>query len=363
MIYATDNTHYEETKYHAAEFSGANLPAISLGLWKTWGQDFDFNMNRSMLRTAFDLRITHFNLTNNHSNPAESAIQNFGNDVAVDYHMHPDLFETSTVAAEQNFGKIFQLDFKAHRDEMLVSITAGGDNGFSTYGDHGSQDYLVASIDQSLQRMGLEYVDIFYHHSPSRATPLEETMHALKHIVDSGKALHIGFSHYSPRQIFEAAKVLEDLGTPCVTHQFDYDIFDASIENSALASIGAMGMESMIYSAFLQDMLVKRGSGDLGFVSGNTNIYQKSVSHRNSPALENQKRKFSELRNLAMQRGKSAAMLMLTWMRRKKSITSTLLEATSQAQIQEAAQVLALEDFSENDLNRVDQILTGDHNR
>jgi len=200
MTYTPDKHRYDSMIYNRCGRSGLKLPAVSLGLWHNWGDTDNFENGRAMLRKAFDLGITHFDLANNYGPPYGSA--------------------------EQNFGKMFKMDFLPSRDELIISTKAGWDMWPGPYGDFGSRKYLVASLDQSLKRMGLDYVDIFYHHRPDPETPMEETMGALDYIVRSGKALYVGISQYDAAQTSQAVSILKDLGTPCLIHQPRYNMFD-----------------------------------------------------------------------------------------------------------------------------------------
>ena len=225
-------TRYDSMSYKRCGVSGILLPKISLGLWHNFGEPDDYNTAQSMLRRAFDLGITHFDLANNYGPP-------YG-------------------AAETTFGKLFGADFTCYRDELMISTKAGWDMWPGPYGDHGSRKYLIASIDQSLKRMGLDYVDIFYHHRPDTSTPLEETMGALDHIVRSGKALYVGISSYNPEQTRQAAKILRDLGTPCLIHQPKYNMFHRLPEKGLFEELKKNGMGSIVFSPLAQGVLTDR---------------------------------------------------------------------------------------------------------
>jgi L-glyceraldehyde 3-phosphate reductase len=230
--YSAGSARYDQMPFRRAGRSGLLLPSISLGLWQNFGEADPIANSRSVLRRSFDLGITHFDLANNYGPP-------YG-------------------AAEKTFGEIFNADFRAYRDEMVISTKAGFDMWPGPYGEWGSRKYLIASLDQSLSRMGLEYVDIFYSHRPDPETPLEETMGALDHIVRQGKALYVGVSNYSPEQTLEASRILRSLGTPCLLHQPRYNMFDRHIEDGLLDVLRAEGIGCVVFSPLAQGLLTER---------------------------------------------------------------------------------------------------------
>ncbi len=230
--YIADNSRYDSMQYRRCGRSGLKLPAVSLGLWHNFGGVDSIDNASAVLRRAFDLGVTHFDLANNYGPPPGSA--------------------------EENFGKLFALDFKAHRDELIISSKAGYLMWPGPYGDLGSRKSLVSSLDQSLGRMGLDYVDIFYHHRPDPETPLEETMQALDYIVRSGRALYVGISSYQPKDTKRAAKILKDLGTPCLIHQPSYSMFNRWVEDGLLDTLNEEGIGCICFSPLAQGMLTGR---------------------------------------------------------------------------------------------------------
>src|SRR6201995_3693571 len=230
--YVPDENRYDRMPYRRCGRSGLQLPAITLGLWQNFGDDRPLANSRAMIRRAFDLGITHFDLANNYGPPYGSA--------------------------EINFGRIFEEDLAAHRDELIISSKAGYDMWAGPYGEWGSRKYVIASCDQSLKRMGLDYVDIFYSHRFDPDTPLEETMGALDHIVRSGRALYVGISNYSPEQTRESSKILRALGTPCLLHQPRYNMFDRQIEGGLLEVLKEEGIGCIVFSPLAQGLLTER---------------------------------------------------------------------------------------------------------
>jgi L-glyceraldehyde 3-phosphate reductase len=232
MTYLPSESRYKKMKYNRCGKSGLKLPAISLGLWNNWGDGDDYENSRSMIHSAFDLGITHFDLANNYGPPYGSA--------------------------ERNFGKILRQDLKPYRDELIISTKAGWDMWPGPYGDFGSRKYLIASLDQSLKRMGLDYVDIFYHHRPDQNTPLEESMGALHQIVQQGKALYVGISNYNAEDTLRASNILKELGTPCLIHQPRYSMMDRWVENGLLDVLGNEGIGTIPFSPLEQGMLTDK---------------------------------------------------------------------------------------------------------
>ena len=328
MGYCASEKRYEEMKYNRCGKSGILLPAISLGLWHNFGEITSFENSREMIKTAFDLGITHFDLANNYGPPYGSA--------------------------EETFGRILNKDLKNYRDELIISSKAGYDMWPGPYGDHGSRKYLVASLDQSLKRMGLDYVDIFYHHRPDPETPIEETMTALDHIVRQGKALYVGLSNYNAKQTEEAVKILKELGTPCLIHQASYSMFNRWIENG------------------LQDVLKEEGVGTIAFMPLQqgllTNKYLKEVPEdsraassskflHESDITEEKINKVRELNEIALERGQSLAQMALAWVLREGRVTSALIGASRPSQIIENVQAINNIEFSKEELELIEKIL------
>jgi len=328
-MYTADPARYDEMSYTRCGVSGVQLPKISLGLWHNFGEPDDFDMARSMLRRAFDLGITHFDLANNYGPP--------------------------NGAAETTFGKLLKQDFTAYRDELLISTKAGWDMWPGPYGDHGSRKYLIASLDQSLKRMGLEYVDIFYHHRPDTGTPLEETMGALDQIVRSGKALYVGISSYNPEQTRQAAKILRDLGTPCLIHQPKYNMFHRLPEKGLFQELKKNGMGSIVFSPLAQGVLTDR------YLSG---FPEDSRAVRDGRYLkpefikDTQLDKVRALKKIADQRGQNVAQLAIAWVLRHDEVTSALIGASKVSQIEEAVVALDQTDFDETELTAIETVLT-----
>ena len=327
-MYKAADDRYESMSYARCGNSGILLPRISLGLWHNFGEPDDYETARAMLTRAFDLGITHFDLANNYGPP-------YG-------------------AAETTFGKLFKAEFTAYRDEMLISTKAGWDMWPGPYGDLGSRKYLIASIDQSLRRMGLDYVDIFYHHRPDTNTPLEETMGALDQIVRSGKALYVGISSYNPEQTRQAAKILRDLGTPCLIHQPKYNMFFRQPEKGLFAELKKSGIGSIVFSPLAQGVLTDR------YLAG---FPEDSRAVRDGRYLKPefvkdvQLDKVRALKNIANERGQSVAQLAIAWVLRKEEVTSALIGASRVSQIEDATAALENLSFSEDELTKIDEIL------
>jgi L-glyceraldehyde 3-phosphate reductase len=323
-----DASRYESMTYKRCGASGILLPRISLGLWHNFGEPDDYKTARAILRRAFDLGITHFDLANNYGPPYGSA--------------------------ESTFGKIFKEDFKGYRDELLLSTKAGWDMWPGPYGDHGSRKYLIASLDQSLKRMGLEYVDIFYHHRPDTTTPLEETMGALDQIVRSGKALYVGISSYNPEQTRQAAKMLREMGTPCLIHQPKYNMFYRQPEKGLFDELKKNGMGSIVFSPLAQGVLTDR------YLAG---FPEDSRAVRDGRYLKpefikaDQLDKVRALKVIADARGQNVAQLAIAWVLRKDEVTSALIGASKVSQIEEAVKALDNLDFNPKELAEIDGIL------
>ena len=330
MMYIPAQTRYDSMRYNRCGRSGLKLPAISLGLWHNFGGVDVLENSRAMLWRAFDLGITHFDLANNYGPPYGSA--------------------------EETFGKIFHKDFLPYQDELVISSKAGWDMWPGPYGDFGSRKYLIASLDQSLKRMGLEYVDIFYHHRPDPETPLEETMGALDHIVRSGKALYAGISMYPPELSRRAAKILRELGTPCLIHQPNFSLFDRWIEDGLLDMLSEEGIGCIVFSPLEQGMLTNRYlkgiPSDSRAGKPNTFLSQEDIT-------ESKLVKVRKLNELALKRGQSMAQLALAWVLRHPTVTSALIGASKVSQIEDAVATLNNLSFTQEELNKIDQILAG----
>jgi L-glyceraldehyde 3-phosphate reductase len=324
------DTRYDAMRYNRCGRSGLKLPAISLGLWHNFGGVDPFENSRAMVHRAFDLGITHFDLANNYGPPPGSA--------------------------EETFGRILRQDLAPYRDELVISTKAGWDMWPGPYGDWGSRKYLVASLDQSLKRMGLDYVDIFYHHRPDPETPLEETMGALDHIVRSGRALYIGVSSYSPEQTRQAAKILRGLGTPCLIHQPSYNMFDRWIEDGLLDVLEEEGIGCIVFSPLAQGLLTGR------YLSGIPEDSRAAKVHGYLSRDDVTEAKLTKVRNLnqiARARGQTMAQMALAWNLRHPGVTSVLVGASRVSQIEENVAALQKLEFTDAELGAVDRVLAG----
>jgi L-glyceraldehyde 3-phosphate reductase len=308
--------------------SGLKLPAVSLGLWHNFGDETRVETSRQLLRHAFDLGITHFDLANNYGPPPGSA--------------------------ESNFGRILREDFLPYRDELIISSKAGYTMWDGPYGDWGSRKYLIASLDQSLKRMGLEYVDIFYHHRPDPETPLLETMRALDHIVRQGKALYVGLSNYPLAQATEAVSILNDLGTPCIIHQPKYSMLERWVEDGLLDFLQAEGVGSIAFSPLAGGQLTDRYlhgiPADSRAASGSRFLQADQLT---AEKLE----KVRQLDALAQARGQKLSQMALAWVLRGEKVTSVLIGASKTAQLDDAVGMLANRHFSPDECAKIDAIL------
>jgi L-glyceraldehyde 3-phosphate reductase len=330
MNYLANVHRYQSMEYRRCGNSGLKLPAISLGLWHNFGQIDSLQNARDILRLAFDSGITHFDLANNYGPPHGSA--------------------------EETFGTIYKDDFKTYRDELIISSKAGYGMWEGPYGDWGSKKYLVASLDQSLKRMGLDYVDIFYHHRPDPETPLEETMTTLDLMVRQGKALYVGISSYQPAEAAKAFEILKQLGTPCLIHQPKYSMFDRWVEGGLLDVLEENGVGCIPFSPLAQGVL--------------TNKYLKGIpedsraaSHRGNGAIEENQisestiNKVRQLNEIAISRGQELAQMALSWILKDKRITSVLIGASKPAQVTNSIRCLDNINFTSDELNRINEIL------
>lgn len=325
MTYSADDARYESLPYRRTGRSGLLLPAVSLGLWQNFGDTKPLEVQRAILRRAFDLGVTHFDLANNYGPPYGSA--------------------------EINFGRIFAEDFRPYRDELVISTKAGYDMWPGPYGDHGSRKYLLASLDQSLKRMGLDYVDIFYSHRADPDTPLEETMGALHTAVTSGRALYAGISSYSPERTRQAAEILAELGTPLLIHQPSYSMFNRWIEDGLLTALDDLGVGCIAFSPLAQGLLTDRYLG--GIPDDSRAAQEGSVSQDmiNSETLD----RVRHLAEIAERRGQTLAQLALSWALRDSRVTSVLVGASSVKQLEDNLAATAHLDFEDSELSAIDR--------
>jgi L-glyceraldehyde 3-phosphate reductase len=328
MNYVPSSKRYDSMKYNRCGKSGLKLPAISLGLWHNFGGETTFENARKMAWRAFDLGITHFDLANNYGPPAGSA--------------------------EENFGRILKADFSAYRDEMIISSKAGYYMWPGPYGEWGSKKNLIASLDQSLKRLGLEYVDIFYSHRPDPNTPLEETMGALDQVVKQGKALYVGISNYSAEQTAEAIRILKDLGTRCLIHQPSYSMFNRWIEDGLQDVISREGIGSIAFSPLNQGLLSDRY---LSGIPSDSRAAGPSIFLKSEAITEDKLSKVRKLNEIAKERGQSLAQMALAWVLRCGRVTSAIIGASKISQIEENVAALENLDFTEDELIKIDEIL------
>lgn len=319
---------YQQMEYRRSGRSGIKLPAISLGLWHNFGDSTRVDNSRELLRHAFDLGITHFDLANNYGPPPGSA--------------------------EENFGRILREDFRAHRDELIISTKAGYTMWQGPYGDWGSRKYLVASLDQSLRRMGLEYVDIFYHHRPDPETPLEETMRALDHVVRQGKALYAALSNYPADLAAEAIAILRDLGTPCLIHQPRYSMFERTPEQGLIQTLGDAGVGCIAFSPLAGGVLTDRY---LQGIPEDSRAASGSKFLNENQLTDEKMEKVRKLNAIAQQREQKLAQMALAWVLRDERVTSVLIGASKTAQIDDAVAMLARRQFSDSELAAIDVAL------
>src|SRR6478672_4080363 len=328
MTYIAAGDRYDGRHYRRCGRSGLKLPEVSLGLWQNFGDESPIDTQRVILRRAFDLGVTHFDLANNYGPPYGSA--------------------------EINFGRIMREDLRPYRDELIISTKAGYDMWPGPYGDHGSRKYLLASLDQSLRRMGLEYVDIFYSHRFDPDTPLEETMGALDTAVRQGKALYVGISSYSAAKTREAHSILGELGTPLVIHQPSYSMLNRWIEPELLDAVGELGVGCIVFSPLAQGMLTDR------YLDGIPADSRASRHGSLSPSLidEQALAKIKALNEIAARRGQTLAQLALAWTLRDPRVTSTLVGASSVEQLEANVATLEKLDLTEDELAEIDRYAT-----
>ena len=328
-MYQADEKRYEEMKYNRCGASGLQLPAVSLGLWHNFGSNGNFDNMLVMCHTAFDHGITHFDLANNYG-PVYGA-------------------------AEENFGRILKKDLGVYRDELVISTKAGYDMWPGPYGNWGSKKYLVASLDQSLKRMGLDYVDIFYHHRPDPNTPLEETVRALDGIVRSGKALYVGISNYNKEQTIAAAELFKELGTPFIINQRKYSMFVRDIEKDGLKDYAAAhGIGIITFSPLAQGLLTDRY---LHGIPEDSRVRTDGRFLKEAAIVEETLKKVRALNDLASQRGQTLAQMALSWILRDGDITSVLIGASKPSQILDNIGIVHATSFSDEERRKIDEIL------
>lgn len=327
MSYRPRDDRYQQMTYNRCGKSGVKLPAISLGLWHNFGGMDIYENGRTIIRRAFDLGITHFDLANNYGPPPGSA--------------------------ETSFGRILKTDLAGYRDELIISTKAGYDMWPGPYGNWGSKKYLMASLDQSLQRMGLEYVDIFYSHRFDPETPLEETMGALDLVVRQGKALYVGISNYKADQIREAVRILKNLGTPCLIHQPSYSMFNRWIEGELQTVLAEEGIGSIAFSPLAQGLLTNR------YLTGipADSRAAKSVFLKPEAITPEKLDKINRLSEIAAVRGQSLTQMALAWVLRGGKVTSALIGASRVSQVEENVAALNNPEFSDEELTRIDAIV------
>ena len=327
-MYIASDTRYEKMKYNRVGRSGLKLPAISLGWWYNFGGLDVLENGRAIARRAFDLGVTHFDLANNYGPPPGSA--------------------------EETFGQLLKQDFAPYRDELIISTKAGYDMWPGPYGEWGSRKYVLASLDQSLKRMGLEYVDIFYSHRPDPETPLEETMGTLDTAVRQGKALYVGISNYSPEQTHTASGILRDLGTPCLIHQPSYNMLDRWVENGLLDTLEQEGIGCIVFSPLAQGQLTDR------YLNGIPEGARATKTERVWLTPDDVKGNLSKVRklnDLAGRRDQKLSQMALAWVLRKPQVTSALIGASSIQQLEDNLAALNNPHFSDEELQAIEIIL------
>ena len=328
MTYLANDARYERMTYRRCGKSGLKLPEISLGLWHNFGGVDVFENYRAILHEAFDNGITHFDLANNYGPPPGSA--------------------------EENFGVIFKKDFAQYRDELIISSKAGYLMWKGPYGEWGSRKYLISSCDQSLKRMGLDYVDIFYSHRPDPDTPMEETMGALDSLVRQGKALYVGISNYTAEQSAEAIKILKDLGTPCLIHQPKYSMLERWVEGGLMDVLGESGVGCIPFSPLAQGLLTNK------YLKGIPEDSRAAKSHgflQVEQVSEENINKVRQLNDLAQKRNQTLAQMALAWLLKDERVTSVLIGASSVNQLKDSLGCLANKAFSADELAKINEIL------
>ena len=328
MFYKANKDRYTNMEYRRCGNSGLKLPILSLGLWHNFGDVDDYENDRNILRTAFDNGITHFDLANNYGPPPGSA--------------------------EINFGKLLKEGFQPYRDELIISTKAGYYMWEGPYGEWGSKKYLVSSLDQSLKRMQLEYVDIFYHHRPDPDTPLEETMSTLDLIVRQGKALYVGISNYKPEEAAKAFAILKQLGTPCIIHQPKYSMFDRWVEDGLLDLLEKEGVGCIPFSPLAQGLLTNKY---LQGIPQDSRVAKGVGFLKQEDVTEERIAQIKALNTIAEQRGQTLAQMALSWILKDKRITSVLVGASKPEQLLDSLKCKDNINFSEKELSEIENIL------
>lgn len=329
-MYIASETRYNAMRYNRVGRSGLKLPAISLGMWYNFGGVDSLENARAIARRAFDLGVSHFDLANNYGPPPGSA--------------------------EETFGQLLKKDFAPYRDELIISTKAGWDMWPGPYGEFGSRKYLLASLDQSLKRMGLDYVDVFYSHRPDPETPFEETMGALDSAVRQGKALYAGISSYSPEQTRQAARILRELGTPCLIHQPAYNMFNRWVEDGLLDALEQEGIGCIVFSPLAQGLLTDR------YLNGIPSGARATKTERvwlTIEAVNASLDKVRKLNEIAQRRGQKLAQMALAWVLRKPQVTSALVGASSVKQLEDNLGALNNLSFAQEELDDIETILRG----
>ncbi|MBU2951066.1 L-glyceraldehyde 3-phosphate reductase [Tamlana agarivorans] len=326
--YQAESKRYDGMSYRRSGKSGVLLPALSVGLWHNFGFVDNLQKGREILRTAFDLGITHFDLANNYGPPYGSA--------------------------EENFGTIFKNDFKPYRDELFIATKAGYDMWSGPYGNWGSRKYLISSLDQSLKRMGLDYVDVFYHHRLDPDTPLEETMGALADIVRQGKALYVGISNYQPEETQKAAALLKELKVPFILHQARYSMFDRWVEDGLLNTLNDNGVGCIAFSPLAQGLLTDKYIN--GIPEGSR--ASKKLTYLDEDTVSNNLDKIQKLNAVAQNRGQKLSEMAIAWILRQPQVASVLVGASSSNQLKENVKALDNLKFSNDELNLIEKIIS-----
>ncbi|HOL40055.1 MAG TPA: aldo/keto reductase [Dictyoglomaceae bacterium] len=329
-MYVADPNRYQEMIYRRCGKSGLNLPAVSLGLWHNFGYNYTFDNMRDIVKKAFDMGVTHLDLANNYGPPPG--------------------------AAEENFGRILKFDLKPYRDEIIISTKAGYRMWEGPYGDFGSKKYLISSLDQSLKRMNLDYVDIFYHHRPDPETPIEETMEALYQIVRQGKALYVGISNYGPKETKIAYETLSKMGIKLIVNQICYNMFVREPEKGLFSTLENLGMGAVIYSPLAQGLLTERY---LYGIPEDSRVRKSGVFLKESDITPEKIEKVRKLSEIAKDRGQSVSQLALAWILRNKVVASVIVGASKPSQIEENINCIKNLNFTGEELKKIENILKG----